>query len=145
MTQDRVKSFGLVPPAQSHLELPVACESIPAGFPSPNGGYIDGNLDVNQFLVSHPSSTYVYQVTGDSMIEAGIMPDDFVLVDSSIQVRSGDVVVASIDGEFTIKKLEVGPPPRLVPCNCLYQPVQIDEGAEVTIIGPVISVIRTYH
>lgn len=145
MSQDRVTSLGLVPPARSHVELPVACESIPAGFPSPISGYVDGNIDVNQFLVSNPTSTYVYQVTGDSMIEAGIMPDDFVLVDSSIQVHSGDVVVASIDGEFTIKKLEIGPPPRLVPCNCLYQPVKIDEGSEVTIIGPVISVIRKYH
>ena len=58
MTQDRVKSFGLVPPAQSHLELPVACESIPAGFPSPNGGYIDGNL-INSWSVILPRPTSI--------------------------------------------------------------------------------------
>ena len=142
---DRVISHGKVPAPQSFLELPVAFESVQAGFPAPNGGYIDGHLDVNQFLVSHPSSTFVYQVAGDSMIEAGIMPDDFVLVDASIEPKTGDVVVAMIDGEYTIKKLQTHPHPQLIPCNREYSPIEIGEYTEVTIIGPVISVIRKYH
>ena len=91
---DEVTSYGLVPEANTHVELPVALESIQAGFPAPNGGYIDGNLDVNEFLVNSPSSTYIYRVSGESMIEAGIMPGDFVLVDSSVKPENGDVVVA---------------------------------------------------
>ncbi|MCK0527502.1 MULTISPECIES: translesion error-prone DNA polymerase V autoproteolytic subunit [unclassified Anaerobiospirillum] len=142
---DRVIPHGVVPNPKTTLSLPVAFETIQAGFPAPNGGYIDGNLDVNEFLVSHPSSTYIYRVAGDSMIEAGIMPDDFVLVDSSIEPRSNDIVVAMVDGEYTIKKLVKGPPPQLVPCNKEYSPIFIGEYTEVTVIGPVISVIRKYH
>lgn len=142
---DRVKNLGKVGEPQSHLELPVAFECVQAGFPSPNGGYIDGHLDVNQFLVNHPSSTFVYQVAGDSMIEAGIMPNDFVLVDASVEPKDYDVVVAKVDGEYTIKKLLLGTTPQLVPCNKEYAPIEIGEYTDVTIIGPVISVIRKYH
>ena len=109
---DEVTSYGLVPEANTHVELPVALESIQAGFPAPNGGYIDGNLDVNEFLVNSPSSTYIYRVSGESMIEAGIMPGDFVLVDSSVKPENGDVVVACVDGEYTIKELR-NPNPNL--------------------------------
>lgn len=103
---DRVVCQSKVPKPRSRLDLPVAFESILAGFLAPNGGYIDGHLDVNQFLVSHPSSTYIYQVFGASMIEAGIMPDDFILVDASIEPKSGDVVVAMIDGEIHCQKTD---------------------------------------
>ena len=127
------------------VELPVATESIQAGFPAPNGGYIDGKLDVNEFLISSPHSTYIYKVSGESMIDAGIMPGDYVLVDSSIEPSNGDVVVALVDGEYTIKELVLSNPPKLVPRNCEYAPVQITENSLVTIIGPVISVVRKYH
>ena len=127
------------------IELPVATESIQAGFPAPNGGYIDGKLDVNEFLISSPHSTYIYKVSGESMIDAGIMPGDYVLVDSSIEPSNGDVVVALVDGEYTIKELVLSNPPKLVPRNCEYAPVQITENSLVTIIGPVISVVRKYH
>lgn len=145
MAKDSVTPFGTDSESHGEVKLPLAQESIPAGFPTPNGGYIDSELDVNEFLVSHPSSTYIYRVDGDSMIEAGIMPDDYVLVDSSMQPRNGDVVVAVVDGDYTVKKLHMGPPPKLVPCNKDYQPIQIGEYTEVTIIGPVISVVRKYH
>lgn len=127
------------------VELPVATESIQAGFPAPNGGYIDGKLDVNEFLISSPHSTYIYKVSGESMIDAGIMPGDYVLVDSSIEPSNGDVVVALVDGEYTIKELVLSNPPKLVPSNSEYAPVQITENSLVTIIGPVISVVRKYH
>ena len=127
------------------VELPVATESIQAGFPAPNGGYIDGKLDVNEFLISSPHSTYIYKVSGESMIDAGIMPGDYVLVDSSIEPSNGDVVVALVDGEYTIKELVLSNPPKLVPRNSEYAPVQITENSLVTIIGPVISVVRKYH
>ncbi len=138
-------NFGPWVKATSHIELPVAQEKVEAGFPAPNGGYIDGGLDVNEFLVHHPNSTFIYGVHGESMIEAGIMPGDFVLVDTSLEVRYGSIVVASVDGEFTIKKLLKGPPPQLVPCNKNFAPLEITEFMEVKIIGPVISVVRKYQ
>lgn len=140
-----VSSLGLVSEANTHIELPVALESVQAGFPAPNGGYVDGNLDVNEFLITSPSSTYVYRVSGESMIDAGIMPGDFVLVDSSVKPNDGDIVVASVDNEFTIKELRLKPRPRLIPQNKDYPEVEISENSVVVIVGPVISVIRKYH
>ena len=63
----------------------------------------------------------------------------------SIEPKTGDVVVAMIDGEYTIKKLQTHPHPQLIPCNREYSPIEIGEYTEVTIIGPVISVIRKYR
>ena len=79
------------------------------------------------------------------MIDAGIMPGDYVLVESSIEPSNGDVVVALVDGEYTIKELVLSNPPKHVPRNSEYAPVQITENSLVTIIGPVISVVRKYH
>ena len=79
------------------------------------------------------------------MIEAGIMSGDFVLVDSGMTPENEDTVVAMVDGEYTVKKLILKPKPQLVPCNADYSPIEIGEFTEVTIIGPVISVIRKYR
>ena len=87
----------------------------------------------------------IVRVSGDSMCDAGIMHGDYVLVDSSRTVNSGDIVVASVDDEFTIKKIVFGKPNRLVPCNKEYSQIEINENTRVVIIGPVISVVRKYH
>lgn len=143
---DKLEEFGLVAPSHGEVPLPLAEESIIAGFPAPNGGYVEGNLDVNEYLIDHPSATFIYRVSGDSMIDAGIMPGDFVLVDTSREPREGNIVVACVDGSYTIKKLlNVGSrTPKLMPCNDQYEAVEIHEYSEVTIIGPVISVVRKY-
>ena len=115
--KDSLESFGKAVEERTHIELPLAQESIQAGFPASNGGYIDENLDVNEFLVKSPSSTYIYRVSGESMKEAGIMNGDYVLVDSSLEVHDGDVVVASVDNEFTIKEIRFGKTKMLLPRN----------------------------
>ena len=143
--KDSLESFGKAVEERTHIELPLAQESIQAGFPTPNGGYIDENLDVNEFLVKSPSSTYIYRVSGESMKEAGIMNGDYVLVDSSLVVHDGDVVVASVDNEFTIKEIRFGKTKMLLPRNREYPPVEITDNSRVVIIGPVISVIRKYR
>src|SRR5574344_1757901 len=144
MTEE-LKSYGLVSNNKTRIEIPLATESIAAGFPAPNGGYIDGNLDVNEFLVTSPSSTYIYKVSGDSMKDAGIMHGDYVLVDSSREVRNNDIVVASVDDEFTIKKIVCGNENQLVRCNEEYSSIEINENSREVIIGPAISVVRKYH
>lgn len=143
--RDSLEAFGKAVPERTHIELPLAQESVQAGFPAPNGGYIDENLDVNEFLVRSPSSTYIYRVSGESMKEAGIMNGDYVLVDSSLEVHDGDVVVASVDSEFTIKEIRLGRKKMLLPRNSEYSPVEISDSTRVVIIGPVISVIRKYR
>lgn len=79
------------------------------------------------------------------MKEAGIMNGDYVLVDSSLEVHDGDVVVASVDNEFTIKEIRFGNTKMLLPRNREYPPVEITDNSRVVIIGPVISVIRKYR
>ena len=76
--KDSLESFGKAVEERTHIELPLAQESIQAGFPAPNGGYIDENLDVNEFLVKSPSSTYIYRVSGESMKEAGFQDTPFI-------------------------------------------------------------------
>jgi DNA polymerase V len=74
-------------------------------------------LDLNELCVQHPTATYFVRASGDSMIDAGIHCDDVLVVDRSIVARHGDIVVASLDHSFTVKKLELSPQLRLVPMN----------------------------
>lgn len=140
------KPIGRIPEGLSpeRRYLPVSLEKIPAGFPAPNGGYIDGRLDLNEFCISHPASSYIFQVIGDSMIEAGILPDDYLVVDRAREARHGDIVIAEVNQEFTVKYLELVPAPRLVPANRNYRPILITPELECQIIGVVVTSLRKY-
>ena len=137
--------IGQVPGELTPAEVPLSLEQLEAGFPAPNGGYIDRRLDVGAFLVHHPANTYMYGVRGESMRDAGILPGDCVLVDVSEPVRDGDIVVASLDGEFTVKIFRRGPPLRFEPCNPEFAEIVPDDYTRVEIIGPVVSVVRRYR
>ena len=77
--------------------------SVVAGFPSPAEQYLEPPLDLNEFLIKRPAATYFVRVEGDSMIGAGIHDGDLLIVDRSLRPASGDVIIASIDGDFTVK------------------------------------------
>ena len=85
--------------------LPLIQKSVPAGFPSPADDYIEKGIDLNQYLVQHPASTFFMRVSGVSMKDAGIHHGDLLIVDKSINPRPGSIVVAVLDGSFTLKKL----------------------------------------
>ena len=144
--QPSAKPVARIPPesGRTRQPLPLSLEKIPAGFPAPNGGYVDGSLDLNEFCISHPASSYIFQVIGDSMIEAGILPDDYLVVDLAREPRHGDIVIAEVGQEFTVKYLELTPVPRLVPANSAYQPVVITPDLECEIIGVVVTSLRKY-
>lgn len=128
---------------QNHkLSIPLFMERVSAGFPSPAQDYIEQTLDLNQLCIKHPAATFFVRVEGDSMIEAGIYPSDILVVDRSIQAEHGDIVVASLHGEFTVKELALRPTTRLVPRNKAYQPIGISECSDLEIFGVVTSVIR---
>lgn len=127
------------------FELPVSLEKVQAGFPAPNGGQIDGKLDLNEFCISHPSSSYIFQVAGESMIEAGIMPGDYLIIDRSVEPRNGDIVIAAINGEYTVKYLERYPIPKLIPANKNYRTIFITEDMQCEIEGVVVSTVRKYR
>jgi DNA polymerase V len=82
--------------------------SVVAGFPSPAEQYLEPPLDLNELLIKRPAATYFVRVEGDSMIGAGIHDGDLLVVDRSLRPASGDIIIASVDGDFTVKTLRMG-------------------------------------
>src|SRR2546422_657629 len=88
-------------------EQPLFLMPVSAGFPSPADDYIEGKLDLNEYLVKHKAATFFWRVTGDSMTGAGIHSGDLLIVDRSIEPTYGSVVIAVLDGELTVKRIEI--------------------------------------
>ncbi|HBH15189.1 MAG TPA: DNA polymerase V subunit UmuD, partial [Leclercia adecarboxylata] len=100
--------------------IPIYGDTISAGFPSPAADYIESGIDLVSHLIPHPSSTYTLRVAGDSMINAGILDGSYLLVDFSLHPQHGDIVVANIAGEFTVKRLVTHPVVQLLAENPAY-------------------------
>lgn len=131
------------PDRSTRYTLPVFLGRLPAGFPSPADDYLEGKLDLNRHLIKHPAATFFVRVSGDSMIEAGIHTGDLLVVDRSLEARNGNVIVAALDGELTVKRLfKRGKTVRLVPANTNYQPIEIQSQQEFEIWGVVTNVIH---
>lgn len=113
------------------IELPLFLERVACGFPSPAQDYVEDRLDLNRLAVRHPSATYFIKVSGDSMIGAGIGDGDLLVVDRSLNAEHGDIVVASVAGEFTVKELQTRPVLRLLPHNARYQPITFQSEEEL--------------
>ena len=116
--------------------------SVVAGFPSPAEQYQEPPLDLNELLVKRPAATYFVRVEGDSMTGAGILDGDYLVVDSSLEPHDHDIVIANLNGEFTVKELRTGKFPRLVPKNPAFPVIEIKEGDVLTITGVVTGVVR---
>ena len=93
--------------AAKKFKLPLLTDSVSAGFPSPADDHTEENIDLNEHLISNPFSTFFLRVKGDSMINAGIKDKDLIIVDKSLTARPGNIIIAMIDGEFTIKRLSI--------------------------------------
>ncbi|MBP2167109.1 DNA polymerase V [Erwinia toletana] len=128
-----------IPPAVS---LPLFLEKVPCGFPSPAQDYVEKRIDLNEHCILHPSATYFVKVSGDSMIEAGISDDDMLVVDSSLNATHGSIVVAAVEGEFTVKKLLLKPRVQLMPMNRAYSPIMIGSEDRLDVFGVVTFVIK---
>ena len=87
------------------LSIELYLDSIQAGFPSPADDHLDIALDLNEYLIKHPSATFYVYAKGDSMINDGIYSGDIMIVDRSLSPKSKDIVIAVIDGEFTVKRI----------------------------------------
>lgn len=131
------------PDLSTRYKLPVFLGRLPAGFPSPADDYIEGKLDLNRHLIKHPAATFFVRVSGDSMIEAGIHTGDILVVDRSLEATDGNVIVAALDGELTVKRLSKrGQSVRLLPANKHYQPIEIQAQQSFEIWGVVTTVIH---
>ena len=89
------------------FRIPLLNDSVSAGFPSPADDYTEESIDLNEHLISNPFSTFFLRVKGDSMINAGIKDKDLIIVDKSLIAKPGNIIIAMIDGEFTIKRLSI--------------------------------------
>ena len=129
-------------PGRRFFERPIF-DSVRAGFPSPAGDTRHDMLTIDDYLVAHPSSTVLVTVKGDSMVDAGILPDDTVIVEKRNSANVGDMVVAIVDNEFTLKTLgkEKGQY-ILKPANPAY-PVIRPKG-DLEIFGVVVGQFRKY-
>ncbi|MFZ9470047.1 MAG: LexA family protein [Rickettsiales bacterium] len=123
--------------------LPLYNCAVRAGFPSPADDYVVEDIDLNKYLIKHPTATFLVRVAGDSMIDVGINPDDILVVDRSLEVKNGDIIIASINGELTVKKLsKTKQGIFLMPANKKYQPIPIYDFNENVIWGVVTNVIH---
>ena len=119
--------------------------SVVAGFPSPAEQYLEPPLDLNELLVKRPAATYFVRVEGDSMIEAGIHNGDLLVVDRSLRPASGDVIIASVDGDFTVKTYRRDKDGvRLEPANPNFPVIQIKKGQELDYFGKVTACIHQF-
>jgi DNA polymerase V len=126
-------------------KLPLFLSNVKAGFPSAADDYLDKKLDLNEFLIKHPSSTFFVKVKGDSMINAGIQSGDILIVDRSIEAKDKKVVVAIINGEFTVKRLKKSKDKIfLLAENPKYSPIEITSGMDFEIWGVVLHVIHSF-
>ena len=128
--------------------LPLFSTKVAAGFPSPADDHVEKRLDISEFMIDHAASTFFVTIKGDSMIDVGLLPGDKVVVDRSKTANIGDIVLAVVDQEFTIKILDYGANkmPRLLPANSTgaYRPIYIRPDTQFEIFGVVIGSFRRF-
>ena len=124
-------------------KLPLFISKVRAGFPSPADDYLDKRLDLNEYLIKHPAATFFVRVKGESMIKAGIHSGDILIVDRSIDPKDKKIVVAVVNGEFTVKRV-CKRQDKLYLCseNDDYEPIEINEDMDFEIWGVVLHVIH---
>ena len=131
------------------LSLEYADGGIFAGFPSPAQDYMDSTLDFNRDIIKHPAATFYAKVIGQSMEGAGIDSGDIIVVDRALEPRDGDIVVACINGEFTLKYIDLSKKDKGIVClrpdNDRYEPIYMHEGDELIVWGVVSSVIKRFR
>ncbi|GJL38696.1 DNA polymerase V subunit UmuD [Enterobacter hormaechei] len=124
------------------VALPLFSDLVPCGFPSPAADYVEQRIDLNELLIHHPSATYFVKAAGDSMVEAGISDGDLLVVDSSRTAQHGDIVIAAVDGEFTVKRLQLRPTIQLNPMNSAYRPIIVSNEDTLDIFGVVTFIVK---
>ncbi len=126
------------------FKLPLYGSKVAAGSPTPTDDHIEGMLDLGEYLVNDPATTFFVRVTGYSMINAGINPGDMLIVDRAIEARHDKIVIAAVNGELTVKRLfkkqgEI----RLIPENDEFSPIKIEAEESLHIWGVVTNVIHS--
>lgn len=120
------------------LRCPLYVSRVKAGFPSPADDFIETRLSLDEALITHPVATFFLRVDGDSMQDAGILHGDMLIVDRAVKAEDNHIVVAVVDGEFTVKRLRKSQGRiYLIPANGEYQPIEVTEEMECAVWGVV--------
>ncbi len=109
--------------------IPLFVERCAAGFPSPAQDYVETELDLHEYCVTHPAATYYVRAYGNSMTDIGMQDGDLLVVDRAEEPQHGDIVIAEVDGAFTVKRLLTRPRLTLQPMNNAYSPIYPDPDA----------------
>ena len=127
------------------LSFPIDTVKVSAGFPSPAADYEESRLDINEYLVRNPVTTFFFPVQGDSMEGAEIHDGDILVVDKSVRARHGHIVIAFIDGQRLVKRLHHrAGRVALMAENPSYPPLEIQEGMELHIWGVVVGKFKRF-
>ncbi|TCD54606.1 translesion error-prone DNA polymerase V autoproteolytic subunit [Alloscardovia theropitheci] len=126
------------------MAVPIALEAVHAGFPSVAQDYFSGDFSFDTNVITHPDTSFIVRVSGTSMTNAGIFDGDLAIVDRSLTPQDGDIVIAALDGELTVKRLisNTSGQPVLHAENSQFPDIQLYFDESVTIWGVVIG---NYH
>jgi DNA polymerase V len=117
---------------------------VSAGFPSPADDYIEQDINLHDYLVTNPPATFLVRAEGDSMIGAGIFSGDILVVDRSLNASDGNIVIAVVDGDLTVKRMYVTKTGvTLAPENSVYKSIRIAKDDDLMIWGVVTNVIHS--
>jgi DNA polymerase V len=137
----------LTPQLETTYKLPIFISQVQAGFPSPATDYEETKLDLNSHLIANPNSTFFVRIDGESMVGCGIKSGDIAIVDRSLEPKHNDIILAVVDGDFTIKRLDIREinhhkTIRLLPENEEFEPIIITENIVFQIWGVVTYTIN---
>ena len=138
----------IIPPAAPlpRVLIPMVQSLLPAGFPYPADEFAVSRQDLNELVVTHPAATFMWRVSGQSMIEAGIFDGDVIVVNRALTPAHRDIVVAQVDGEFTVKYLHKrADRVKLLPANPTYPAITFREGQQLIIVGVVTATIKRFR
>ena len=129
--------------ALNQFSAPLFGSYVPAGFPAPAQDYKEESLDLNELCVKHPTATYYVRASGESMLDAGIHNRDILVVDRSLRAVHGNIVVAALNGDFTVKVLCTSPSLCLEPRNDAFSNIEVGDEDDFEIFGVVTYVIHS--
>jgi len=125
-------------------KYPLYLSNVSAGFPSPADDYIEKSIDLNEYLIEHPASTFFVRVKGDSMINAGIQNGSVLIVDRSLEATNNKIVVAILNGDFTVKRIKkYNEGLFLIAENPNYSPIEVTSNMDFEVWGVVVHVIHS--
>ncbi len=127
------------------IHLPLFSHKVAAGFPSPADDYIEGSLSLDQHLIQHKEATFFVRAKGNSMVDAGIFDGDILVVDKSLTPASGNIVIAVVYGDLTVKRLiKRGATITLQPENKRFKEIEFKDGQELQVWGVVTSSVKVF-